>query len=523
MTYFRKQYYEVDMKRDLLIVNARCLSMADDAEYDWIAIRGRTISDMGKGEGCKKYISAAVKIIDAKGRTVLPGFIDSHFHIVQAALNSRSLDLSRARSFRDIGTLISEAAKASPGKSIRGIGLDEQNLKEGKFPDRIIIDRYCKDAPVFINSVEYQTSVLNTYALLYYKIPFTLDGIDFDENQVPTGIITHYANVLLRDNVLRSIPNSIRMEAASGFLDSVVEKGITTINAMEGGRLYCDKDAEFIYESKDERAIDVALFYSTTDVAKVKEMQLPRIGGCLYVDGTFGARTSALTFEYNDCPGNMGGLNFTQKEMNQFVLECYINKLQLALYTIGDRAIEQALAAHEYALDKTGNTGLRHRLEHVELPTLDHIRRAKKLGLVFSMSPAYEYVWGGPNKLYHERLGENYKRTNPFNQIIGEGVVICGGSDCDVTPADPLLGIHAAVNHPVEPHRVSIYEAIKMFTCNGAYGIFEEDNKGTLEVGKLADIVILDSDILSVPNEEIKDIKIMTTIKSGQILYNKLK
>ncbi|MDI9494627.1 MAG: amidohydrolase [Bacillota bacterium] len=511
------------MKKDLLIINARCLTMVDDTEYSWMLIRDQSILDMGRGADYKKYVAQAGKVIDAKKGTVLPGFVDSHFHLVQAALNSRSLDLSKARSFRDIGLLISQTAKASPRKNIRGIGLDAQNLKEGRLPDRTVIDKYCKDATVFINSVEYQTSVLNTYALLYYKIPFTLEGIDFDENQVPTGIITHYANVLLRENVLRSIPNSTRMEAVNEFLGTVVEKGITTVNAMEGGRLYCDKDAEFIYESAGKLAIDVALFYSTMDIMKIKEMQLNRIGGCLYVDGTFGARTSALSFEYNDCPGNMGGLNFTQKELNQFVLDCYVNKLQLALYTIGDRAIEQAIAAHEYALDKTGNTGLRHRLEHVELPSLDHIRRAKKLGLIFSMSPTYEYIWGGPGRLYHERLGENYKRTNPFNQIIREGVVICGGSDCDVTPANPLLGIHSAVNHPVESHRISVYEAIKMFTCNGAYSIFEEENKGTLEIGKMADIVILDRDILSTEKSKIKDIKVMTTIKSGRILYNKLK
>lgn len=511
------------MKKDLLIINARCLTMADDTKYNWILIRDRNISEMGQGDGYKKYIPEAGKVIDAKEGTVLPGFIDSHFHVVQAALNSRSLDLSKAGSFSDIGELISEAAKASPKKNIRGIGLDAQNLKEGRFPDRTVIDKYCKDAPVFINSVEYQTSVLNTYALLYYKIPFTLEGIDFDENQVPTGIITHYANVLLRENVLKSIPNSTRLETVSEFLETVIKKGITTVNAMEGGRLYCDKDAEFIYEATDKLAIDVSLFYSTMDIMRIKEMQLFRIGGCLYVDGTFGARTSALSFEYNDCPGNMGGLNFTQKEMNQFMLECYASKLQSALYTIGDRAIEQAISAHEYALDKTGNTGLRHRLEHVELPTLDHIRRAKKLGLIFSMSPTYEYIWGGPNKLYRERLGKNYKRTNPFNQIIREGVIICGGSDCDVTPADPLLGIYSAVNHPVVSHRVSVYEAIKMFTSHGAYSIFEEDKKGTLEVGKLADIAILDRDILNTKKEKIKDIKVMTTIKSGRILHNKLR
>lgn len=511
------------MNRDILIMNGKCLSMMDKNQYDWLAIRGHCISDVGYGDGYKKYLDTAGKIIDAKGGTVLPGFIDSHFHVVQAALNSKSLDLSNAKSFRDIGDLISEAAKASPKKPIRGIRLDEQNLKENRMPDRTILDKYCKNAPVFLNSVEYQTSVLNTYALLYYKIPFTLEGIDFDENQMPTGIITHYANAILRENVLNNISSSSRMECVKEFLGSIVGKGITTINAMEGGKLYCDKDADFIYEYADQLVIDMALFYQTMDISKVKGMNLKRIGGSLYIDGTFGARTSALSFGYFDCPENKGGLNFTQEELNEFVLDCYINKLQLALYTIGDRAIEQALVAHEFALDKTGNAGLRHRLEHVELPTACHIKRAKDLGLIFSMSPTYESIWGGPNKLYWERLGQNYQLTNPFNEIIREGVVVCGGSDCDVTPADPLLGIHAAVNHPVEKHRVEIFDAIKMFTVNGAYGIFEENKKGTLEVGKLADIVILDSDILSVVKDKIKDIKVNITVKSGQIIFNRLK
>ena len=511
------------MSKDLLIINGKFLSMADDVKCDWLLIHGHSIAALGCGDSYKKHLGSVGETLDAKGGTVLPGFIDSHFHVVQAALNCRSVDLSNAKSFRDIGEAISDAAKRNPGKPIRGIRLDEQNLKEGRMPDRTVLDRYCKNTSVFLNSVEYQTSVLNTYALLYYKIPFTLDGIDFDDTQMPTGIITHYANVNLRENVLNTIPNTNRMDAVKEFLGTVVEKGITTVNAMEGGRLYSDKDAEFIYEYADQLMIDVALFYQTMDISKVKSMNLKRIGGCLYIDGTFGARTSALSFEYFDCPGNKGGLNFTQEELNEYVLDCYTNKLQLALYTIGDRAIEQALNAHEYALDKTGNAGLRHRLEHVELPTAKHIRRAKDLGLVFSMSPTYEWIWGGPNKLYGDRLGENYQLTNPFAEIIEEDVVICGGSDCDVTPADPLLGIHSAVNHPVEKHRVDVYDAIKMFTVNGAYAIFEENKKGTLEVGKLADIVILDADILSVPKNRIKDINVNMTIKGGQIIFNRSK
>lgn len=512
------------MKNDILIINGNCLSMINHTQYDWLVVRNDRILDLGYGEDHKKYVSEAGMVLDAKGGSVLPGFIDSHFHVVQAALNSTSVDLSQARSFDDIGDLISAAAKNNGEDSvIRGIRLDKQNLREGRIPDRNVLDRYCKDFPVFLNTVEYQQSALNTYALLYFKIPFTLQGIEFDENQVPTGIITHAANVFLRENILRNIPNAKRLEAVKGLSKTMLEKGITTVNAMEGGRLYSDKDADFMYEYGDQFPFDSALFYQTMDIQKVRGMNLKRIGGCLYIDGTFGARTSALSFDYYDSPGNRGGLNFTQEELNDFVLDCYINKLQLALYTIGDRAIEQALNAHEYALDRTGNAGLRHRLEHVELPTADHIRRAKDLGLVFSMSPTYEHIWGGPKKLYWDRLGEKYQLTNPFHEIMNEGVVVCGGSDCDVTPADPLLGIYAAVNHPVEKHRVEVYDAVKMFTCNGAYGIFAEKEKGFLEPGKLADIVVLDKNILKVKKDKIKDIKVNYTLKSGNVIFDRFK
>jgi predicted amidohydrolase YtcJ len=255
------------------------------------------------------------------------------------------------------------------------------------------------------------------------------------------------------------------------------------------------------------------------DIELIKEMNLNRIGGCFYLDGTFSARTAALSFDYADSPGTRGGLNFTQEELNEFVLECYSNKLQLALYTIGDRAIEQALTAHEQALARTGNYGLRHRLEHAELPSVDHLKRAADLGILFSMTPAYEYFWGGPGKMNHKRLGDHYRLTNPLRRILDAGIIICGGSDCDVTPADPMLGIHAAVNHPVLEHRVSLMEALRMYTINGAYGIFEEKIKGSLEPGKTADIIILDRDLLETPPEELKEVKVSVTLRKGERLY----
>ncbi len=510
------------MHADILIRNGNCVTMEDRKIKDWIAVEAGRIVAMGMGEEYKPLLEKDTILFDAEGKTVLPGFIDSHFHVVQTALNSVSLDLGEAKTHEELGERIREAYKQLNGAYIRGIRITAEQFKEKRFPDRTLLDKYCNDIPVWLNSLEYQVSILNTYAMLYFKIPFTAEGVEMDEKQMPTGVFRKKANAILRANILKNISADDRKDAISGIMPSLLSHGITTVNAMEGGTMYSDKDANFIFEHKRDFPIDMALFYQTMDIEKIKAMGLRRVGGSLYIDGTMGARTAALSFEYADCPGTMGSLCLTQQEINDFVLQCYKNNLQLALYTIGDRAIQTALNAHENALYQTGNTGLRHRLEHVELATDSQIEKASELGILFSMQPTYELYWGGPGRMYEQRLGKNYIRTNPFRKIIDQGVVICGGSDSDITEPIPLLGIHAAVNHPVKQHQVSVYEALRMYTCNGAYGIFQENERGTLGVGKLADIVLLDGDIFSEKKEKIKEMNVCATIKSGEILFNQL-
>jgi predicted amidohydrolase YtcJ len=179
-----------------------------------------------------------------------------------------------------------------------------------------------------------------------------------------------------------------------------------------------------------------------------------------------------------------------------------------------------SLKAHERAIALTGITGLRHRLEHVELPTQEHIEMAANMGIIFSVRPFYECQWGGRGKMYEKRLGENYKRTNPFREIIDGGVLACGGTDSDVCKANIIYGIHAAVNHPVKKHRIKVEEAIEMFTCNGAYAIGKEKEKGLLKEGYIADIVVLDGDILKTDTNKIKNLSVRFTIKSGEVVYH---
>lgn len=510
------------MHADILIRNASCLTMKNKNTANWIAVHNGKILDLGDGEDGNPWIGENTIILDAKKNTVIPGFIDSHFHVVQTALNAQSLNLRDVQSFDEIGQMISQSVAVNSNASITGIRLEAEQLHEMKYPDRMVLDRYCSDQPVWINSLDYQVSMLNTYGLLYYKIPFNLEGVEKDEKDVATGIFRGKANAILRTNILDAITDKTRRSAVAGIVPKLLAVGITTVNAMEGGYMYSNKDAEFIIDHGEEFPVDMALFYQSVDVDKISRKKLSRIGGSLYVDGTMGARTAALSFEYSDCPGKMGSLRYPQNELNHFVTECYKRNLQLSLYTIGDRAISAALLAHEYAAYHTGVTGLRHRLEHVELATVEHMEKARELGIIFSMNPTYEAYWGGPDKMYSQRLGKNFDKTNRFREIVDHGICIAGGSDSDITEFNPILGIASAVNHPVEKHRISVYEALEMYTCNGAYAIFQEHEKGTLEKGKAADIVILDENILVTSQDRLAQVGVAATIKSGEILHNKL-
>ena len=495
--------------------------MHDGDEAEWIAVHGRLICALGKGDDWMTLRQSDTVIIDAHGGTVLPGFIDSHFHVIQTAVNSMGVDLSGARTHAELGEMIAEAPRDRDGVVV-GCQVEEDQFKEKCFPDRNLLDHYCSSAPVVISSKEYHVSMLNTYALMYYKVPITLDGVENDAHQLPTGIFRRNANVVLRSNIFKGITDEYRSEAVRSLMERLLERGITTIDAMEGGQLYNDRDAEFIHAHGGDFPIDMPLFYQTMDLERPWKLGLRRVGGNIMVDGTFSCRSAALSAEYADKPRWSGRLFLPQQELDEFVLRCYGQDMQLSLYTIGDAAVESALHAHEKAMRKTGNSGLRHRLEHAELATPDQIARAAELGIIFSVQPTYEYIWGGKGKLYEQRIGDRYRLTNPYRAMLNAGAVVCGGSDSDVTEANPLLGIHAAVNRAVEEHNVSVYEAVQMFTMNGAYAVFEEKRKGALTPGYLADIVVLDGDILRIPKEKIKDMRVVTTIKSGSILHNKL-
>ena len=241
-------------------------------------------------------------------------------------------------------------------------------------------------------------------------------------------------------------------------------------------------------------------------VKEALDLGLPRIGGCICADGAFESHTAALFEPYADEPDNYGTLTYTQEVMSDFILRAHREGLQVAIHCEADRAIEQVLYSYERALRLFPRKDHRHRIEHFEIPTEGQIERAVRAGVVVGMQPSFlpAFFFRDGVERYEAFLGcARLKRIHPYRSMLSQGLLMAGGSDSPVTRIDPLAGIAAAASHPHTEEALPVIEAIRLFTLNGARFAFEEDEKGSIETGKAADLVVLSEDPCSIAPEKI--------------------
>lgn len=506
----------------LLLYNGHFITLdPKHPQVSWIYMKDGYILSQGNGDGYKQYQNQA-STLDVKGNYGVPGFIDSHVHLVQSGLNKLGNDLGGCWSIKEVLTVIKQAETENTkwGDMIRCVALEEIKMKEQRMPTRWEIDAVVSDKIVWISSIEYHISIVNSLTFRCLNLPFNLEGIERDKKGRPTGVLTGRANFLARKKLLGIISDETRKKGVNIVVEKAIKQGVTTMNVMEGGFLFHDRDAAFVHQNCAAIPIDIELFFQTPNISKVEEMGLTRVGGCFFLDGSFQARTAALEYPYEDMPSTKGKLFFTDEDIDLFAEEAISKNLDITVHAIASRSIEQILNAYQKSKKNHPKSTSRMRIEHFELPNKRQIELAARLGVFLSMQPAYEYFWGGQGKTYEKRLGSiRRKKTNPYATLIAKGCIIAGGSDSDVTPINPLLGIHAAVNHPTQEESISRLEALKMFTVNGAKVIGQEHVKGKLDVGYMGDICILGKDLFRCDKSRIKDIPVLGTVKSGKILY----
>ncbi len=507
----------------------------DDAT---ILIEGNKITAVGDRK--KIRIPDGAEIIDATGKTVLPGLIDSHTHFLGMGYALTHLQLIDAKSIGEITEGLRHYIKSrriAKGNWVQGRQWDDQNLEERRYPTRHDLDEVSPDNPVALTRICAHMITLNTCALeacgITRDTPNPPGGvIDKDEHGEPTGVLRD-----ARGLVTPHIPPPTHEELRQGIRDAVALAhslgctGITDCSRPDESAPHLSTKPYI--DAHSEKDLHLRCHVMTWYPREWSGDQWLTLGTLkIGIDGSAGAQTALMFEPYSNNPSTRGVYVGDQDRNKKVVAEQHAKMGQVAIHAIGDRACSEALDRIEEALKTKPRPDHRYRIEHFEYPVDVDIERAKRLGVVASMQPNFVGEWGWPGGMYDSRVGpERLARGNPYRRLLDLGFHMPFGSDG--MPFHPLYGIWSAINHPQPKSRITLEEAVCGFTLEGAYATREETTKGSIERGKLADIAVFDGDLrgdwfklkntdpkaVEWNKTEIKRKRAWLTILDGEVVY----
>ncbi len=461
------------------------------------------------------------RIIDLGDKVLLPSFGDGHIHFSSWALIAASyFDVREAKNISEtqeiIKGYINENKKT---KAVIAFGMSKHSLKEKRLLNREELDIACPDIPLIIICYDGHSAVCNSKMI--NKFPDKVKKLrGYEEGK---GHIYNEAYFAGTDYASSLVPPLDLIKSIIKGYDLLAEKGISMIHVTEG--IGFPKDLDITLMSLIAKArtknnqFQTRLFFQTTDIDKVLKRKLPRIGGCFAtaLDGCFGVCDAALHEPYANDKNNNGILFQKEEEVIEFAKKANREGLQIEMHAIGDAAVSRAVKAIEESLIDFPRKEHRHTIIHACLIKPDDLKKIAKLEIGITLQPGFLISPLEPVEYLNEILGDRVKDSSPLKSILEAGIHLSGGSDAPVTYPDPIEGIYGACNHPFDSNQsVSIIEALKMYTYEVAWTSFDEKERGSLEKDKIADMVILNKDPLSLKPQNLRSLKVEKLFLSGK-------
>ena len=509
---------------DLALKNAKVITMdPGQPRAKLVAVRNDKVWLVGSNDLMDGVVGAGTKVIDCQGRTLVPGFNDSHCHLFSFMRKLLSVDLGppAVRSIDDIKEAIGRKAQNTPpGQWITGTDYNEFYLAEKRHPTRWEIDEVAPDHPVVLSHRSLHACVLNSRAL-------SLAGISSETPEPPGGMIDRDLADGEPNGLLYEMLGHIREKVMPSWSEEELENGMTLVN-----RHYLSQGITSLQDAtvvNDYRRWQT--FRRFIDAGKFKS----RIYMMFGAEAANQFREAGLGFGAGDSKLRLGALKIVpsspagqmyppQPELNRIVLEAHQEGFQVAIHAVRESTVEAAIDALEYAQSRLPEPGRRHRLEHCAECPPRLLDRLGRLRAVIATQPPFFYY-----------SGERYLATVPTERLpslyrikafLDSGLIVAGGSDSPIVPNNPLVGVYGAVTRraesgqQIQPEEViSAEQALAMYTTNAAYASHEEGIKGSITTGRLADMVLLSDDPTRSPPEAIKDIRVEMTIIGGRVVW----
>jgi predicted amidohydrolase YtcJ len=474
-------------------------------KFDGIVVSGGRIvslrpEDAGNG----------VRRIDLTGHALYPAFADCHVHLTDTGLFLGAYDLSGAR---DAAAFARGIAALPNGAFVLAGNYDESSWTDGGIANAAPLDAQFPDAIAMAVRVDGHSCVLNRKALAFADLSPDTAGIERDPSGTPTGRLALDANWRAQAKVLGALPRAHKKAADVRATELALREGALHLHVQLVGLGSREAYAEEVARLPQAGAAKWHPKICERDPALAKELGLPYVGGDVFLDGSIGSGTAAVTEPYHDREGR-GHLMHGDAEVEAYFAEAERLGISAGVHAIGDRAIEQCIAAWEKVLGGKPSPCNRHFIEHFEIATPDQIARAAHLGIYLSMQPQFDELWGHPGRMYDARLGAPRARTmNALASAKREGATLVGGDDSPVCKLSPLAGMRAATQHHNEHERLSAEDALLMYTYDAARFGHAESQTGRLGPGYAADFVVLEGDPIARGNFD--GVRVAETWRNG--------